>query len=191
MRIILLGCAGGLALLLATHLREASVSAQAPSLEARVEALEDTLEALALHVDRLEKRTYGDAVRKDLDRLRDLIGLLTSGTSVPMRDGAVDPFALRDEAGSAPLDTHFFHSARLGSGPSRDEIAAGDYTNFPYERYRGPQRPLQDLDHPLPLLWDREPHSDGGRLVGLSNGSVQYWPVEQFEAGMEAAGQRR
>ena len=71
------------------------------------------------------------------------------------------------------LNSSVLRSARLGYGPSNEEIRRGDYTNFPYERYRGVVVPGESV----PLLWDKEPDLRNGRVIGFSDGTV-YWREE-------------
>jgi hypothetical protein len=53
-------------------------------------------------------------------------------------------------------------------GPSRDDVAAGDYTNFPYQRRRGRFAP--DAEPAVPILWER---SGAYRYVAFSDGSTR------------------
>ena len=185
MRNTLIG-SGILAVLVASVLLvHTGASAQAPSLEARVTGLERTVAELREHVDRLESRTYGMTVDTDIDRLRFLVGLLTSGKRIPMRDGSLDPYAVADDMRGLDVPrVRAFRSARTGRGPSGKEIDSHDYTNLPWERYHGPEPVLYDFERPVPLLWDKEPDSEGGYLVGLSNGSVRYWDGERLAAAL-------
>ncbi len=78
-----------------------------------------------------------------------------------------------------------FTSVRFGYGPTKEQIKAGDYSKFPYERFRG----VIVLNKELPLLWDRKPDSKGGRVMGFTGGAVKWVPEERALAYLRAAGQ--
>jgi len=109
---------------------------------------------------RLQKGTY----------LRAIIQRLLASGKLPLKDGALDVFVLVRSGKVGPEEFYLFRERR--GTPTDEEIRRGDYTNFPYERYRG----SGDLDpvHPVPLLWDKKPDAHGMFVVGLSNGSVKY-----------------
>jgi hypothetical protein len=105
----------------------------------------------------------------DLLNVRDIVGLVAFTGRLPMRDGAFDPYDLLRTGDMTFEQIKVLRSERLGIGPTEEEIRRGDYTNFPWERYRGdPGRPRTP---PFPLLWEREPL--GRRIiVGFSDGTA-------------------
>ena len=86
-----------------------------------------------------------------------------------MKDGALDPYVLFRDGVIVGINLRLFRSERSGPGPTDDEVARGDYTNFPWERYRGDGK-LEGA--PFPLLWEKTPDAEGKVLVGLSDGTV-------------------
>jgi len=103
--------------------------------------------------------------------IRRLVGLAVQSGKLPMKDGAFDPYEFV-RSGRIPADL-------LRPGPTDEEIARGDYTNFPWERYRGDGK-LEGP--PIPLLWEKKPDENGGCLVALSDGSARYCGREEAEA---------
>ena len=66
-------------------------------------------------------------------------------------DGRIDVYAAAFLEGTQEQIDELFRSERLGIGPTLAEVRAGDYTNFPYQRFKGvPSRGD-------PLLWDKQP----------------------------------
>lgn len=124
-------------------------------------------------------------VTEDMSQMRNLAGLLVL-SNFPMRDGALDVYRVADDvAEERQLD--LLRSARTGIGPSREELAEGDYTHFPYERFRGDAPPPGA--EPVPVLWDRAAQPDGTRLVALSNGAVKRMKEAEVRALLEKCGQ--
>jgi hypothetical protein len=65
------------------------------------------------------------------------------------------------------------------------DITEGRYGDFPWVRFKGEIKPLDEL----PLLWDPRPGRDGKRLVGFATGAVQHLPEEEVARILKAAGQ--
>ena len=70
-----------------------------------------------------------------MNSMRNLVGLLTIQSKVPMKDGRVDIYALVGEIG--PENFSIFKSERFGVGPTKEQIEKGDYSEFPYGRFSG------------------------------------------------------
>ncbi|MCK6459782.1 MAG: hypothetical protein L6Q95_07790 [Planctomycetes bacterium] len=105
---------------------------------------------------------------EDTNTLRNLVEPVARTGTLPMKDGAFDPYRfVRREH----IPAHFVRSERAGMGPTDEEIEDGDYANFGWERYRGEGK-LEGP--PFPLLWDRKPDDDGRILVAYSDGTVVY-----------------
>jgi len=89
-----------------------------------------------------------------------------SGGKLPMEDGVLDVYAIvRD--GKIGREMYSLLRDPESGLPTDEEIDRGDYTNFPYERYRG--NGDWDPMHPVPFLWDKEPDVDGVFVVGMSD----------------------
>jgi hypothetical protein len=105
---------------------------------------------------------------EDTNTLRHLVEPVARAGTLPMKDGAFDPFSfVRREH----ITARFVRSERAGKGPTDEEIEDGGYTNFPWERYRGDGK-LEGP--PFPLLWETKPDDEGKVLVALSDGSVHH-----------------
>jgi hypothetical protein len=119
--------------------------------------------------------------------LRHIAGLLVARYSrpphgdghgkLPMKDSALDVYRLVANGDLCGKDLTLLWSAHTGMGPMGEDLLRGDYTNFPWERYRGDGK-LEGP--PFPLLWEKKPDKHGGGLVAFSDGSLKY--VEHFEA---------
>jgi hypothetical protein len=111
--------------------------------------------------------------RDETYNLRMLAQFYVFGSSRPLAaDGRLDIYAaLLDEPPSLDLVGEVCTDPRTGNGPTLKAIEAGDYTNFPYQRYRG--RLGEDAD-PVPVLWEPRGTRKGGRLVAFSDGSVSF-----------------
>jgi len=108
---------------------------------------------------------------EDTNTLRGLAKLVTDTGKIPLKDGAFDPCAFV-RSGDIVREQYkfFFYSARSDTGPTEAEIEHCDYTNFPWERYRGDGR-LEGP--PVALLWSSKPDRDGRRWTGFSDGSCR------------------
>ena len=118
-----------------------------------------------------------------------LVSLLAiSGRKGPKigADGRLDVyrFVRREEITEEDFDV--FASSRAGIRPTNAEIKAGDYTHFPFARYKGVTKRGV---HVIPWLWERYPHPDGMRLVGFSHGDAKGIHEAEFQALMKKHGQ--
>ena len=88
---------------------------------------------------------------QDINSVRNLASYLSlSGDPIPLAaDGRIDVYIfVRTGAIEGEDDLQVYVSALTGQGPTLEEMLAGDYTNFPYERYRGEVSP-NELGVPL------------------------------------------
>lgn len=122
----------------------------------------------------------------DTNNLRQFAGLVLRHGRVPVKDGVFVPYNFVRTRDIGEESFKLFRSERLDSGPTKDEILDDDYTNFPWERYRGDGQ-LSGA-RPFPILWEREPGRDGLTLVALSDGSVDLWDGEKRKAELAEAG---
>lgn len=133
------------------------------------------LALLALVIFTFHGQTEAEvSLRDDRNDLRNLAGLLllrSPGGTLPMKDGALDVYALVRNGDLKGENLKVLRSRRSGTGPTDEEIERGDYANFPWERYRGDGK-LEGP--PFPLLWERKPDDKGKVLVALSDGTVTY-----------------
>ncbi|MCZ6571755.1 MAG: hypothetical protein O7C98_01155 [Planctomycetota bacterium] len=162
--------------------------------QAKIKALERELavlkRALAYFQGRSKPRTRASSrdLLSDLKNLRQLVVLVRlSREGPPAADGRLDIY--RFVRSEEIADEHFdvFTSHRCGIRPTNAEIKAGDYTHFPFGRYKG-ARVLGTLPA-TPWLWERYPHPDGQRVVGYSNGTAKRIPEAEFQALMKKHGQ--
>ncbi|MFI5403877.1 MAG: hypothetical protein ACHQ1G_13145 [Planctomycetota bacterium] len=177
-------CCALLALGLGSQLR-----ADEPALEARVATLEKEVAALKERLAKLEGARAAKPARRgdraarieDLNKLRQITGLIVVAEKAPVKDGALDPYSFVRMGDVDRKYYDIFRSVSLGQGPTDDEIERGDYTNFPWERYRGDG---SDIRGPavIPLLWEKEPGADGGHLVGMNDGSARILSPEELKA---------
>jgi hypothetical protein len=127
--------------------------------------------AMKEYFDAAAPEPRADASRtEDMDRMMELAHLVARAEALPLRDGAFDPYAFVGTGDITREGYVLFRSARLGKGPTDEQIERGDYTNFPWERYRGDGSETKKLVR-IPLLWEREPGPDGWHLVAWSDGS--------------------
>ena len=127
--------------------------------------------------------TEADAARReDTNNLRNIVGLVVLTKKVPLRDGAFDPYAFFLSGEIRRENLRVFESVRSKAGPTDKEIKRGDYTNFPWERYRGDGKLV---GAPFPLLWEKKPDKNGMLLVGLSDGTAKYWDHATLEAALK------
>lgn len=112
----------------------------------------------------------------DVNRLRDIVGIAVVQREIPMKDGAFDPYEFVRRGDILREEYSILRSERSGTGPTDEEIERGDYTNFPWERYRGDGK----LGLTFPLLWEKRPDKRGGTIVALSDGSVTYCEGADF-----------
>lgn len=106
---------------------------------------------------------------EDLMNLKGLVGLCATAERLPMKDGTLDPYHFVKTGRLVPEQFPVFRSHRRDVAPTEEEIRRGDYTSFPWERYRGDRT---DCRPPVfPLLWEAQPIR-GLTLVGFSDGSA-------------------
>ena len=110
-------------------------------------------------------------ILEDVNNLRQIAGMVAVMREFPARDGFLEPNAFVRNGDITGANLNLFRSNRLGRRPTDAEIERGDYTNFPWERYRGDGK-LGGA--PFPLLWEKARDKSGGLLVALSDGSVRY-----------------
>jgi hypothetical protein len=161
---------------------ESAAQGGARSLEERVASLEREIVGLKQRLECIEWRSDPDKARdEDRRRLLQLAGLAVVGGTLPLRDGAFDVYALVRDGG----DQHYYmvRSARMNRGPTDEEIKSGDYSNFPWGRYRGGQVKLGG--RPCPLLWENEAGPKGKVLVAMSDGSVVEWDLEALRQAVD------
>ena len=137
--------------------------------QAKIKALERELavlkRALAYFQGRSKPRTRASSrdLLSDLKNLRQLVVLVRlSREGPPAADGRLDIY--RFVRSEEIADEHFdvFTSHRCGIRPTNAEIKAGDYTHFPFGRYKG----AVTMKGPVtPWLWERYPYPDGTRVV--------------------------
>jgi hypothetical protein len=123
---------------------------------------------------------------EDQNNMRQIVGLAAFCEKLPMKDGAFDPYYFVREGDITGSNIKLFRSGRLENGPTEEEAKDGDYTNFPWQRYRGERRPRSATPHPL--LWEKEPDDDGCVLVALSDGTTYVWDRETLERALAEAG---
>ena len=114
----------------------------------------------------------------DMNDMRNLVSLLTIQSKVPMKDGRVDVYALVGDIG--PENFSIFKSERFGVGPTKEQIEKGDYSDFPYGRFSGKVEKGK-----VPLLWDKKPDKQGGRVVGFNGGAVKWLPEAKVQELLE------
>ncbi|MEM8882689.1 MAG: hypothetical protein AAGD14_01310 [Planctomycetota bacterium] len=118
------------------------------------------------------KRERMDRRIEKTNHLRDLFGrLMKQKDGLPMKDGALDVYALVRSGDVTAKEYHFFRIPENRLHPTAKEIEKGDYTNFPYERYRGDGN-IQ-VAKLIPLLWEKKPDADGKFMVLTNDGSVK------------------
>ncbi|MEE8104656.1 MAG: hypothetical protein V3T86_03880 [Planctomycetota bacterium] len=189
---------GALVMLLIVGTNGPSVDADTPSVEKRLEQLEERVakvESILPVLARWEKSVRAmlaePSVRKRAEDKRRL-GMLTfdlqTYDEIPMKNGAVDVYRLwRDEHLTDDLDIDLSASARTGVGPTPQERAADNYDFFPYHRFRGAKPPKKDAE--TPLLWDKRVGPDKIRLVAFANGFVKEVSDEELDRILKAAKQ--
>lgn len=122
------------------------------------------------------------ARRDDSNDLRNIVGLVVAARNLPLKDGAFDPYAFFRSGEIRAEYLWVFRSDRSKTGPTEEEVKRGNYTNFPWERYRGDGK-LEGP--PVPLLWEKGPDDDGKVLVGLSDGTAACWDYATLKAVLQ------
>ena len=129
---------------------------------------------------------------QDINNVRNLASYLSlSGDPIPLAaDGRIDVYIfVRMGEIEGEDDLQVYVSALTGQGPALEEMLAGDYTNFPYERYRGEVSPKEPG---VPLLWDKQAcRGTGvvGRFVGLTQGRCVFMEEAELQTLLRAHGQ--
>jgi hypothetical protein len=121
---------------------------------------------------------------EDMNRMRMLASLFIVASPVPMKDGALDPYAFVGTGDLTRQDYDTFRSASQGKGPTDEQIERGDYTSFPWERYRGDAKKVKGLPT-IPLLWEKEPGANGQHLVAQSDGSCRFMDPVDLQAALK------
>ncbi len=144
--------------------------------------------AWRIHEHRQEGRrhTRRRLLLEDRNNLRNIVALSFSLEKLPMKDGAFDPYHLVRNGDITGTNIKALRSQRSGIGPTEEEATAGDYTKFPWERYRGEPKPRGAS--PYPLLWEKTPDEEGRVLVALSDGTTYVWDRETLERTLAEAG---
>jgi len=119
------------------------------------------------------------ATEQDIKAMRQLVALMVRSSAGVAPDGRIDAYgALKVLVADEKLRIRLCRSARSGKGPTIEEIRAGDYTNFPYERARGE---FSATGAERPVLWDRAPTEKGPRLIVFNNGTAKGVPEAEFK----------
>ncbi|MEM8886076.1 MAG: hypothetical protein AAGD14_18570 [Planctomycetota bacterium] len=105
--------------------------------------------------------------------------------SLPMKDGALDVYALVREGKIAPTEYALLRAPESKKLPTAKQIERGDYTHFPYERHRGTGKFFTNTR--FPLLWDKKPDADGRIAVLMNLGAVRAMTKEELA---EALGEK-
>jgi hypothetical protein len=121
---------------------------------------------------------------EDMNRMRQLAGHAILAETFPLKDGAFDPYAFAATGDIARENYDMFRSARMGKGPTDEEVERGDYTNFPWERYRGDGSEKKRFER-VPLLWEKEPGADGQHVVALNDGSCLAMSPADLKAALK------
>ncbi len=143
-----------------------------------------------IHVHREEGLRHARRRQRveDLNNLRNITSACVQRGTLPMKDGALDPYDLLRSGDLVPEHVKTFRSTRLGVGPTEEEVREGDYTNFPWARYRGDGRVR---GRRVPLLWDREADEDGLCVVAFSDGSAEVLDRKRLERALAEIGDGR
>jgi len=116
----------------------------------------------------------------DVERAKKLVAIAVFEKAPAAADGRVDIYrpllaTVRDADELVAL------CSRSGQGPTLEQIRAGDYSQFPYQRAEGG---ASMENGSKPVFWDREPMPTGSRLVALSDCAVFLVTDEKFQAAM-------
>lgn len=118
----------------------------------------------------------------DQERLKQLAVYTFLRTDVPFtKGGQLDVYRIVLEAEPDEREVvNLCFSARARSGPTIEEIKAGDYKRFPYARINW-KFALRD-GNATAVLWDGSPQPTGHRLVVLDDGTCQTIHETEFAA---------
>ena len=125
---------------------------------------------------------------RDAGSVRHLVTLLAESGEDSLAlatDGRIDVYGLIDhrELHGAYL---WMLTSEVRGGPTPEQVRAGDYSSFAYERFRGSVSANGKGD--VPLLWDREPR-DGKRLVALNGARVTLMEEAELQSLLHEHGQ--
>ncbi len=159
-------------------------------LKSKVNALEAEVAVLKRALGYFQARFQTERDRiSDVNNMRNLASLLTLSSRKGPKlgaDGRIDVYHFVRSEEIAEEHFSIFTSHRCGIRPTNAEIKAGDYTHFPFGRYKGAATTKVPM---TPWLWERYPHPDGTRLVGYSSGAAKLIPEAEFQALMKKHGQ--
>ena len=126
---------------------------------------------------------------EDINNIRNLVSYLQLAGGDPLRlapDGRIDVYQfVRSGEIEGEDDLQVYGSEWAGQQPTLEEMLAGDYTNFPYERHRGEVSP-KTLG--VPLLWDKVSRHNG-HYVGCTQGRCAFMEEAEFRALLREHGQ--
>ena len=128
------------------------------------------------------KRKTMAPTMEDLNDLRQIAGVLLTSDAPLAPHGRIDVYPLvRKSEGDGERERilRICHSSRSDKGPTWPEIEAGDYRNFPYQRYRGV--PNRGSLVRVPLVWDRVSGDGEARVAGFSDGSATFEEEATFQ----------
>ena len=140
----------------------------------------------------LVKGHYDHHQIHDMNRVRNLASYLSlAGDPLLLAaDGRVDVFIfVRTGEIEGQDDLQVYGSKATGLQPTLEEMLAGDYRNFAYERFRGEVSPTTPN---VPLLWDkqsRRAYGAVGRIVGFTGGRTKFLEEAELQALLCRPGQ--
>ncbi|MHC4940627.1 MAG: hypothetical protein ACYTHK_16930 [Planctomycetota bacterium] len=118
---------------------------------------------------------------EDMNNVRWMLGPIMSAPTIhATADGRIDVY--RTVFTSIELDEDnaaLLHHRRTDAGPTIEEVRAGDYSNFVWERAKADD--VRGAKGKVPVLWDPRP-IDGKRIVGFASGLVKIFPEAEFTA---------
>jgi hypothetical protein len=131
---------------------------------------------------------------QDINNLRNLASYLQLSGSDPLPlapDGRIDVYVfVREGLIEGEDDLQTYGNNATGQQPTLEEMLAGDYSNFGYQRFRGEVSPNENRN--IPLLWDKQPRRGSGglgRVVALTGGRATFWDEAEFQKSLRAHGQ--
>jgi hypothetical protein len=135
-----------------------------------------------------QAKEENEALVHDLQNARRLVTALLLMREIrgrlPMKDGLLDLYSLKDAGISPPITYEQFTSMRSEVNPSRSDVESGNHDRLPWDRYSGGE-PVDGLED-IPLIWERRPDTQGRVIVGLLSGSVQVWDHADLRTVLES-----
>jgi hypothetical protein len=125
---------------------------------------------------------------EDRNNLRQIGKPVVQHGKLPMKDGAFDPYFFVRNGDLRGTNIKLLTSVRYRFGPTEEEAKEGDYSKFPWERYRGTR---EFGATPFPILWEPEPDRDGLMLVGLLSGETYLWDRATLDRALADAAHAR